>query len=63
MTPRKYIHLFGFLILLLSLVLLLWSFWPLESSVRSLPIFPEDMQLPDLSVIPAMTGLFLRGIS
>lgn len=63
MTPRKFLRLFGFLILLLSLVLLLWSFWPWESTVRSVPIFPEDMQIPDLSGLPVMTRLWLRGIS
>ena len=47
MTKTQLRRLVGVIILLVSLVLLLWSLWPLATEVRSVPVAPGDMQLPE----------------
>lgn len=37
----------GIIILLISLALLLWGFWPLGDAARSVPVLPTHMQLPE----------------
>ena len=46
MDVQKARRIIGIVILLIALVILLWGIWPLESAVRTVPIPPEDMQLP-----------------
>lgn len=36
----------GVLLLLLSIVLLIWGFWPSEREIRTQPISPAELQLP-----------------
>ena len=49
-------RLLGVIILLVSLVILLWSLWPLATELRTVPILPGDMQLPEtwLPLWPAL---------
>lgn len=44
-TPRTR-RILGLLILLISLAFLLWGFWPLDSAVKTVPLPPEELQLP-----------------
>lgn len=37
---------FGLAILAISLLLLLWGLWPAPAELRTVPVFPADMQLP-----------------
>jgi hypothetical protein len=36
----------GIMILIISLTILLWSFWPIQRETRVLPISPSEMTLP-----------------
>ena len=47
MSGKKVRLILGLLLLLVSLAILLWSLWPLATEVRSVPLAPEDMQLPE----------------
>jgi hypothetical protein len=38
----------GWLLILISLLLLLWGIFPFEQKRREMRIFPHDMQLPAL---------------
>ncbi|MCX8063355.1 MAG: hypothetical protein N3D16_12300 [Anaerolineales bacterium] len=43
----------GWVLILISLALLIWGFYPLEQKRRELRISPQDMQLPAIQeVIP-----------
>ena len=33
-------------LLLVSLALIVWGFWPGETTIKTLPVSPSDMQLP-----------------
>jgi hypothetical protein len=46
MNPRRWLHVIGFVILLLSLAILIWGLWPFADLTRSTPVRPGDMQLP-----------------
>ena len=43
---RRVRILLGVIILILSIVLLIWGFWPARHEIRSQPISPTDLQLP-----------------
>ena len=48
-------RLIGILILLVSLCLLVWGLWPLQDAIRTVPVPPQNMSLPDSSsLIPAL---------
>ena len=36
----------GIVILAISLILLIWGFWPTRRAVRTQPILPTELQLP-----------------
>ncbi len=46
MRGMKLHHWLGFILLVLSLILLIWGLWPEDLSVRVVPISPTEMQLP-----------------
>ena len=46
MILGKWRRIVGILILLISLAILAWGFWPYASVTRSVPIQPADLQLP-----------------
>lgn len=46
MDAQKIRRLIGIVILLISLALLIWGLWPFGDLVRTVPIDPQDMQLP-----------------
>lgn len=46
MARRRIRRIVGIIILLLSLALLIWGFWPLAQVTRVIPVPPSDMQLP-----------------
>lgn len=54
MNSKKVRRTIGLIILMLSLALLVWGVLPIADTVRTLPITPQDMQLPDTE------GLFLQ---
>jgi hypothetical protein len=43
---RKIRVVLGLMIVILSLALLIWGFWPSRHEVRTQPISPTDLQLP-----------------
>ena len=47
MDKAKIRRILGIIILLVSLVILLWGLWPLANEVRTVPVAPGDMQLPE----------------
>lgn len=46
MHGMKLRHWIGVVLLVLSLLLLLWGLWPVDLSIRTVPISPTEMQLP-----------------
>jgi hypothetical protein len=42
-TYRRFI---GIIIILVSLLILLWGLWPFGRDILSVPILPQNMQLP-----------------
>ncbi len=46
MATRKLRRVLGIVILLISLALLIWGFWPLAQASRLIPVPPSEMQLP-----------------
>lgn len=46
MARRRTRRILGIIILLLSLALLIWGFWPLAQVTRLIPVPQSDMQLP-----------------
>lgn len=55
MLSNKNRRIIGIVILLISLTILLWGIMPAAVEVRTLPISPTDMQLPD-------SGILLLGV-
>jgi hypothetical protein len=43
---RKIRVVLGMIIVIISLALLIWGFWPRRHEVRTQPISPTDLQLP-----------------
>ncbi|RCK74178.1 MAG: hypothetical protein ANABAC_2380 [Anaerolineae bacterium] len=41
----------GWLLILISLILLLWGFYPIERERRERRIFPQELQLPTLQEV------------
>jgi len=58
MSARRVRRILGILILLLSLALLAWGFWPVGYENLSVPIPPDSMQLPTPTSL-MMGGLML----
>lgn len=46
MSARRLRRILGILILLLSLALLAWGFWPVGYENLAIPVPPESLQLP-----------------
>lgn len=46
MKPKNVRRIVVLIIVFLSLLLLLWGIWPLEETIKTLRISPQDMQLP-----------------
>jgi hypothetical protein len=46
MAMRRTRRILGIVILLISLALLIWGFWPLAQASRIIPVPPAEMQLP-----------------
>ena len=46
MLDRRWRQILGVVILLISLAILIWGFWPYADQTRIMPIRPGDMQLP-----------------
>jgi hypothetical protein len=46
MSAAQVRRIIGVILLLVSLALLVWGMWPLESGRRTLPVEPTYMQLP-----------------
>lgn len=46
MHIHTYRRLIGVIIILVSLLILLWGLWPYGRDILSVPILPENMQLP-----------------
>jgi len=46
MHAQKIRRIIGIVILMVSLALLIWGLWPFGDLVRTVPIDPQDMQLP-----------------
>jgi hypothetical protein len=46
MAMRRTRRILGIVILLISLALLFWGFWPLAQASRIIPVPPAEMQLP-----------------
>jgi len=38
----------GIIILIISMIILLWGIWPISTHIRTIPVSPSEMQLPDL---------------
>ena len=56
MISKNYRRIIGLIILVLSLAMLAWGVLPIADSVRTVPITPEDMQLPNVE------GLILEAV-
>ncbi len=57
MSFTRYRRLIAILILLISLALLCWGFWPFGRLTQSVPLLPTDMQLPPPgSLLPGLGG-------
>ncbi len=59
MATRKLRRVLGIVILLISLALLIWSFWPLAQASRLVPVPPAEMQLPTPQSLWWAWGLFV----
>jgi len=46
MSTRNWRRVLGLIVLLISLALLVWGFWPYADQTRVMPIRPSDLQLP-----------------
>ena len=46
MKIRRVWRILGLVLLLVSLILLCWGFWPLGDTRQVLPVPPSDLQLP-----------------
>ncbi len=58
MAMRKIRRIVGIVILLISLTLLIWGFWPLARASRIIPVPPSEMQLPTPQSLLWALGLF-----
>lgn len=56
---RRYLRqILGILILIISLILLIWGFWPFPAITQSIQLAPVDMQLPSPdSILPLTTWI------
>ena len=58
MAMRRIRRIVGIVILLISLALLIWGFWPLAQASRIIPVPPSEMQLPTPQSLWWAWGLF-----
>ncbi len=58
MAMRRIRRILGIVILLISLALLIWGFWPLAQASRIIPVPPSEMQLPTPQSLWWAWGLF-----